>query len=566
MSVSNRVIHTIRQLDRSVRVRGLLHTARLAIRVFWQEGFAGVRVRLDALGPALRAQKVPQGTVILTMPHTLHFARRLQAVLEECGITAQVADSDRAARSAKLVFAIAPQNFPAVPADRLVAFQVEQCIAADRWTPAYLDRLSKCLAVWDFSTYNISRLREHVPFSNIYHVPFWPIPNVSSDTVSASRQDILFYGDTSSPRRQRILAALKAALPELQIESNLFGPLMNDRLDRAAIVVNIHAQEGALLETARISEALSHGCVVVSETACDAGPQASLMPGLFLVPEDDPAALIATLRQLSNPAQRCGVQAQSISPQPDRFRLAVLRALQGMGLISTEQFDALATDYPQAAPDGTSPRLCLSLPESSERAQSFLSANDAGFRIWPGLKAVPGWRGAALSYRRIFRELRDKTVPEALIVEDDVVLPADFDNSLTTIRAAMDRSGADMFSGLIVDLHKDARVLNVERCEGLVLVHLDRAVMMICNLYRTGMIQYLADWDPQDDNPFTNTIDRYMERATHLRVITTLPFLASYRPEAKSTLRKSNNRVFDSMLERSEAELARKVSEFESSL
>lgn len=162
MPLSNRVVHVIRQIDRSIRVRGLLYTVQLASRVIWQEGLPGVRNRLDALGPALRTQKVSQGTIILTMPHTLHFARRLQAVLKECGIKAQIADSDRAARSAKLVFAIAPQNFPAVPADRLVAFQVEQHIAADRWTPAYLDRLAKCLAVWDFSTHNIARLREQV--------------------------------------------------------------------------------------------------------------------------------------------------------------------------------------------------------------------------------------------------------------------------------------------------------------------------------------------------------------------------------------------------------------------
>ena len=105
--------------------------------------------------------------------------------------------------------------------------------------------------------------------------------------------------------------------------------------------------------------------------------------------------------------------------------------------------------------------------------------------------------------------------------------------------------------------------MGVERRDGLVLVQLDRAVMMICNIYRQRMIEHLAAWDDKDDNAFTNTIDRYMEAATHLRVVTTLPFMVDYGASLQSTLRDADNHEFDALRARSEALLAAKIAEFE---
>ena len=159
----------------------------------------------------------------------------------------------------------------------------------------------------------------------------------------------------------------------------------------------------------------------------------------------------------------------------------------------------------------------------------------------------------------------EANIAEALVVEDDVVLPPDFDAKLDTIRGYMDECNADMFSGLIVDLHRDAVVSGVERRDGLCMVQLDRAVMTICNLYRARMIDHMANWDDQDDNAFSNTIDRYMEQATHLRVVTTLPFMVDYGANLPSTLREADNHKFDALRARSEALLAEKVAAFEAS-
>ncbi|MBA4492217.1 glycosyltransferase [Paracoccus sp. S1E-3] len=564
MKLGDHVINAFRQIDRAIRVRGLGHTLTLSLRVLMQEGPTGVKRRLEALGPALRTGRPsgPGSVLILTVPHTLHFARRMQAVLAEAGITAELSDNDRAARDFDTVFAIAPHNFPAAAPDRCVAFQVEQSVMPDRWTPEYLEQLGRFRAVLEYSQINIAALQGKVPTSKIFHVPLTPA--ISAAPEKPATPSVLFYGDVTPERRARLLNQIARAVPELTIETNLFGPRMAERLDAATIVLNLHSRAGGLLEVARISEALAHGSVVVSETSPDQAEYPELDGRVLFTPEGDAEALIAALRALlDDPA---GLRAMQLSAPdgPDRFRLGFLRALQGLGMITPDTFEALATDYPAVFdPRQDLPRTCLTLPETPGRTRAFLE-NDAGdYLIWPGMKANPGWRGCALSYRHIMRQFREANITEALVVEDDVVLPQDFDSKLETVRRYMDECGADMFSGLIVDLHRDAVVSGVERRDGLCLVQLDRAVMTICNLYRTRMIEHMANWDDQDDNAFSNTIDRYMEQATHLRVVTTLPFMVDYGASLPSTLREADNHKFDALRARSEALLVEKVATFE---
>lgn len=557
--------NALRQLDRSARARGAGYTAKLALKVLWNEGPTGVRNRLNALGPVLRADRArsPQSALILTTPHTQHFAQRLAEILTEVGFQAELSDNDRDAKSFGLIIAFAPQAFPDLPLDRTIAFQVEPHVIPDRWTPDYIDRLAKCRAVFDYSTENIERLREWLPLRHLYHVPFSPLPAATQITP---RSSVLFYGAAHSLRRQEILAKLSRRVPELEVETNLFGPAIKERLQRAAIVVNIHTAEGVALETARISEALSAGAVVVSEAAPDQFDYPELFDRVSFVDEGDIDALSAKLRQLiDNPDELAARQSSATLPVPNRFRQGVLRALQGLGIIPPDQFEKLVQDYPSPTEGQPMalPRICLTLPEAPARTRAFRARNQ-GYRIWPGMKAFPGWRGCALSYRHIFRSLIRSGVNEALIVEDDVLLPADFDHRLSLARTYMDKQNADMFSGLIVDLNKDARILDVEEIDGITFVTLDRAVMTICNLYRSRMIEWLADWDDTDTNAFTNAIDRYMERATHLRVVTTLPFTAGYMDEAASTLRESGNDQFDAILARSNERLAAKVATFRS--
>ncbi|MDO5643540.1 MAG: hypothetical protein Q4G26_14295 [Paracoccus sp. (in: a-proteobacteria)] len=568
MTFSDHIINAIRQLGRAIRVRGFRHTALLALGVLWREGPSGIRARLDALGPALRPGRAagPRAALILTTPHTLHFAQRMAGVMAEAGWQAELSDTPRHARDFNLIIAFAPQNFPDLPPGHSIAFQIEPHGAWPRWGADYPAGLARFRAVFDYSTANIERLRAWLPLRKLYHVPFSPLPARRGATP---RQGALFYGDASTPRRQAMLAELRRHVPELEIETNLFGPAMQARLERAAVIVNIHATTGAVLESARLSEALAAGAVVVSETAPDQADYPEMASRVRFTPEGDTAAMADAIRRLlDEPAALAAMQAEAAAPACDRFRLGILRAMQGLDLISPKEFRNLASDYPPPfdgqTEGGGMPRLCLSLPETPARWRGFVS-RQPGWPVWPGMKADPGWRGCALSYRHMMRALRDAGTPEALIVEDDVILPPDFDHRLTLARAVMDRRGADMFSGLIVDLHPDTRILAVDEIGGITFVTLDRAVMMICNLYRRRMIDWLADWDDSDPNAFTNTIDRHMERATHLRVVTTLPFTAGYQRAAASSLRESGNDRYDALLAQSNALLAQKLAAFRAS-
>lgn len=553
------------QIDRSLRARGVGHTLKLALKVLWKEGPRGVQRRLDALGPALRpaAAQGPRSILILTTAHTLHFAMRLADILTSAGFQAELSDSDRDVKGFGLVIAFAPHEFPDLPLDRSIAFQVEPFAIRNRWTPEYIDRLTKFRAVFDYSTSNVEQLRRHLPLSKLYHVPFAPLP---APEPNPKRRGVLFYGDVSSPRRRRMLEILRAKVPELETQTNLFGPPLWEKLRRTALVVNLHAVDGAALETARISEAIGEGAVVVSETAPDQEDYPDLADQMVFVSEGDTEAIADNLRRLiDHPEQLSALQSKLATTLPDRFRHGVLRAFQGLELITPEEFEKLVTDYPlpfEGQPMEF-PRICLTLPETPVRGRMFRQSHH-GYRVWPGLKAVPGWRGCALSYRHMFRSLSRANVKEVLIVEDDVILPDDFEHRLMLARKIMDEQNADLFSGLIVDLHPDPKILDVQEVEGITFVTLDRAVMMICNLYRHRMIEWLKEWDDSDRNAFTNTIDRYMEQATHMRVVTTLPFTASYQRGAHSTLRESGNDQFDELLARSTERLEAKVAKFRS--
>lgn len=566
MNIQNRIINTLRQLDRSIRARGLKKTLSSGIKILAAEGLSGVRSRFHSLGPATRPNRNTQqkSALIITTMHTLHFANRLLNILKECGFHTSVSDNDRDAKHFDIIIAFAPHVFPNLPVHKTIAFQIEPYVRIDRWTAKYLDRLCTFKAVFDYSTTNIERLKKHVPSRKIFYVPFSPPPEISVGTLK--RQNVLFYGDISSPRRKQLLSMLQKEIPNLKVVNNAFGAEIDAQLEQAAIVLNIHSVAGAPLETARISEAISAGAIVISETAPDQNDYPEISSRAIFVQEGDVNSIINIATQLMDDGEALVKAREAVlRPMTDKFRLYALRALQGLEIISPDTFDRLARSYPSAlhTPTDNLQRICLTLPESAERKRNFLEKHD-GFVMWPGLKANPGWRGCALSYRHLMRSFQDANISEVLIVEDDVILPHDFERRIILARKLMSEQDADLFSGMIVDIHKDTQILSVEEIEGITFVTLDRAVMTICNIYRTRMIDWLSKWDEKNYNAFTNTIDRYMETATHLKVITTLPFTVEYERAATSTLRDSDNDAFDELLRRSTLSLAEKVSRFKS--
>lgn len=153
-----------------------------------------------------------------------------------------------------------------------VAVQSEQ--PGSKWfSDKYFSRLSKALAVWDFSPRNVEYLTSRglknlhlvptrVPMSPYVSTPC-PPPSPVNDI------DVLFYG-SNHPRRRCVEESLhKKGLNAVFCYYNLFDDERDALIDRAKVVLNIHYWPESSLETHRIEYLCSRGKCVVSETSMD---------------------------------------------------------------------------------------------------------------------------------------------------------------------------------------------------------------------------------------------------------------------------------------------------------
>lgn len=108
-------------------------------------------------------------------------------------------------------------------------------------------------------------------------------------------------------------------------------------------------------------------------------------------------------------------------------------------------------------------RLCLSLPESTERRRSFDEDNRFGFECIPGLRHFLGWVGCGLSYKLIFTKAMEQGMEEIMICEDDVIFPDDFEQLLGVLRGYLhSQKRWNVFSGVMANTTK-AHVIGCEK-------------------------------------------------------------------------------------------------------
>ena len=551
---------------------GMIIGGAIATKILLLEGPRGLRSRLEMVAPAPTAPPAPKLVdpllcAIVTTPHVMNLAQMMARVLKEEGFSATIRTDLDGASEAGHVFVLCPQMFKNLP-DHYVAVQMEQSVSSRWFTPDYFDMLNRARAIIDYSVTNIAFLRvNELPLYKLFHVPL-DADRGLSPAPEAARQGILFFGDDKCPRRQRILAAISAAYPQLRVLNNLFGEALERELRQAAVVLNVHYYENALLETARVYQALSYGTPVVSELSSDQADHAQLDGIVDFAPLDDIEALVRLLRPYADGTDEALARRRKITDFVGRaentFEIYFRRFLLGQNMIGLDRFESRAADYPM--PVSEDPMLCLSLPETPDRRALFRAQaqGQAGFQIWDGLKYTPGWVGAALSYRHMFGRLRKANTRRAVICEDDVLFPPDFDARMAVVDRYLGQHEWDVYSGFIADAHADLRVLKVEDFEGQTFVHIDRAVSMVFNIYNHDIMDYLAEWDPTDRDVYSNTIDRYMEKRNGIRVILSVPFLVGHRPDVISTIWGFENTQYDEVVSKSELLLAEKVAEFRS--
>ena len=155
-----------------------------------------------------------------------------------------------------------------------IAVQLEQSgVPNTNWfTPLYFKLLNGAIEVWDYSIRNVNNLKKHITVPLVY-VPLLYMKHLTYEERLTTKKDIdiLFMG-AMNKRREDLLNKLRENGLNVYMADtyNLWNEERDNIVKRSKILLNIHYYESAILETARLSYALSLGeCFVVSEPSMD---------------------------------------------------------------------------------------------------------------------------------------------------------------------------------------------------------------------------------------------------------------------------------------------------------
>ena len=434
-----------------------------------------------------------------------------------------------------LYIVVCPQMFKTLPPnDRTIMFQMEQGRVSHWFNPEYIRKLNSSLGVLDYSVENIRFLRENgLEMRQLYHVPIRPValrPATDATQNPAARDiDVLFYGAINSDRRRKYLDALSKNF-NLRVESNIFGDELRALLRRAKVVVNVHFYEDALLETTRISEALSLGARVVSESAVDQIRQMDFESVVTFVPSDDVDAFIDqvkdTLALSEYPPDSQSIPEFSVPSLGDNsfwgMRFMLLRALHGIGILSFEELELAS-----AGLSLQSQTCMLCLPEDLVRYDFGGKNLLPGAALFPGLRNIVGWKGCAESYKFMASRALEGRIWPLTIYEDDAEFQTDSLSRILKVREYLAAFPGhwDIFSGLLSDLSEDTNVISVEEVFGERFAVLDTVIGMVFGIYNENALHLMADFVFEGNDTSSHTIDRFLEKQGLVCITTARPIV-----------------------------------------
>lgn len=520
------------------RKLGLMNTLRRVIEIVKRGGPRQPPVPAATRKLYMRSAS-RQPTVILTTPHCLYVAQAISVALSRVGIASQIIHEEPVyGYSDGLHVVICPHMFAQLP-DFYIAFQMEQSVSSRWFTDGYLRILENSAAILDYSTANISFLKlKGLSPRQIYYLPIGYIDGYGSYLGDTEEDyDVVFYGDTKNERRKKFLHELKKHF-RVKVISNLFGEPLHAALARARLVVNIHYYAGALLETTRIWECLSLHKFVVSERSSDMDQHRDLIQLIDFVEIDDIAGMVERVRYwLENDElrrQRISENRALLDQQPNRFNYFFYRFLLATDNITFDEFWHHAGHRAELPSD----LICLTLPEYSERTAEFNNDNHFGFACFPGLRHSQSWLGCAMSYKLIIMLARQQSLPQLTICEDDVEFPADFRVRWEDIRNHLSDESLNwhIFSGLMSDLDKNVRIFETHTYQGHQFATINKLISTVFNVYHQRVFDIIANWDQNNHDITTNTIDRYLENIGFIRVLVVEPFLVGHKEAQQSTI------------------------------
>lgn len=519
---------------------------------------------------------VDTGTVrILATQHTLFVAHLIEKNLLDCGIKGHVSTAYSIEQDmGQMHIVVCPQMFKQLPRN-YIAFQMEQSVNSRWFTDEYFSRLNNAVAIFDYSLKNIEYLLDKgIPYQKLFYMPISSFPDypahladngyVLDDQKGDIHADVLFYGDPNCERRKAYLQELKKHF-NVTVASEVFGDKLTRMVKNAKVVVNIHYYENALLETTRLYETISLGTPVVSESSSDIVEHEDLQDVIDFCPIGDIPAMVEKIQNLLSDKEYYNGRKEKIKHFTNvdnknnyylrRYLLSIdkLNFSQYKSIFSFEQFQT-----------GDVPRLCLSLSETPVRRKAFFASPSHGFQFFEGIRYRIGWIGCGMSYKYMLSGMLASKAEMGIICEDDVIFPVDYDNKLNKIINHLKSTEAKwhIFAGIIAHLHEDTKVLDVKVMDGIEYIYIDKMTSMVMNIYSRLGMDLISQWDEKNIDAETNTIDRYVESAQDLVVVTTLPFLVGYAEEQQSTLWGFENSQYTSLIKASEKLLAEKVAEF----
>jgi len=549
-----RVATTIRQVRNAMRyvLRGDFTGLRDRLRARRRDAaFVNITSAFDASG------KKTWG--IMTPPHTIYLAHLIAEQLKRHGWGVHIMTEAPISFHCDWYVVLCPQIFHRLPpGEKRVVYQLEQSVSSRWFTAEYFKTLNESLAVLDYSLKNIGFLEgKGIGYPHVFYLPIGASDSYGQIVGQQEKTcDVLFYGDSnSSPRRRQMLAALRQHF-DVRVANELFGQDMLAAIKQARVVINLHYYEHALLEMPRIQECLSLGVPVVSESAQDQGDYPELHSAVRFFEEGSIPAMLSAVRLALDRPISVEEMREAASVGARRFDFMFDRLLVGMGFLPSSHVRHMQLPIPINAD-----RIALSLPETISRRKVFEASKPNACFVFDGMRRQPGWIGCGLSYLALAQHALAAGKSSLTVMEDDVILPLDFEEKLTVIREYLEaRPGQwDVFAGVIASLHPDCSVLSVEVFKDITFVTIDKMTSMVFNIYSDGFLRLLKSWDPENIDAASNTIDRFIESSANLRVVVVLPYFVGHREEVHSTLWGFQNIQYRDMIAESQATLYRKV-------
>jgi len=540
-----------------------------AVRYLARGDFSGLSRRLRWYQEEQKRVKLHRRVVsgdgrvwgILCTPHTLFIANAISRHLSTHGIDNEIMTGDLQDFGHDFYIVLCPQMFKRLPhPNKRAVFQLEQTVNSRWFTNEYVKILNESASVLDYSLSNIDFLSlKGIKYPKVHYLPIGAVQRADLEETY-KKYDFVFYGDNLSSERRRIFLSRLKRKYKVKICNDLFEEEMYSIIRQAKAVINIHYYEGALLEMTRICECISLGVPVLSEGTLDQAEYPELEGAVRFFDEGSVESMMSAAADLIDNIETVNrAVCASVSRSAKRFDFMMDRFLVALGAIPA----SVILEKPIYAAQ-SSTFFALSLPETIDRRKVIAQALPKDCEVFDGIRHRTGWIGCGCSFNALSRYALNNDLKRLTVMEDDVILPDDFDGALLEVNQYLDsrKLDWDIFSGLMADIHPEVKVLSVEIIGTRTYVTIDKMTSMVFNIYNGGALRLLSEWNPLDGEIVTNTIDRYLENQNGLRVVVCLPFLVGYNEDAISTLWGVNNNQYLPMIERAEKKIERLVGDW----